>query len=341
MSPARSLVLASFAAPILALVSTAAGFGGVLLGGLASLPPSVPTMLAGSLAIGVTIVLVVASRSLLALLGRLVRVEDLARALGALLEEPQRVPVQDLPTEIERVLELAGERMRTDRALADDRAAALDKALGELAHDLIPTLRSLSRGILALSPGPSEIATAALADLLNLEQVSANRGLEHRLSQALFVARPEYLDLRGLVVAARAAIEPWLARRGVQFHETMPSLTVWVWADRRLIDRALTNLFHLAAKEAEQSVSVELTVNAGAFKLEVTANGSPDPAREHPRGATLQRRVTELALRTARWDLNLSDAPGAATVAGQLAGPPKASPDDSTRAPSGHDPRSS
>ncbi len=330
MSPARSLVLASFAAPILALVSTAAGFGGVLLGGLASLPPSVPTLLAASLAIGVTIMLVAASRSLLALLGRLVRVENLARALGALLEQPATVPAQDIPTEIERVLALAGERMRADRALAHDRAAALDRALDELTRDLIPTLRSLNRAILALSPGPSEVATAALADLLNLEQLSANRGLEHRLSQAVFVARPEYLDLRALVEAARAAIEPWIARRGVEFRETMPSLMVWVWTDRRLIDRALMNLIHMAAKEAEKSVSVVLTVDAGAFRLEVSADASPGPSREQPRGNALQRRVTELALRTARWDLKLSDDQCAATIAGQLVGPPKAAPDTSS-----------
>ena len=212
------------------------------------------------------------------------------------------------------------------------RSDALKTALlHAVSHDLRTPLASIKAGVSALRQAETAYTAEDRAELLaaieeeadRLERLVRNLLDASRLEAASLNSQREAQDLRELLRAVIARLQPLLAERRVEL--SIPDDLPLVACDYAQIDQALANLLENAARHTPPGTDVTVTVSAAEHcaLIAVTDHGPGVPAQDRARvfrpferGRTLGE-GTGLGLAIARGlveataaSLELDDAPG-------------------------------
>lgn len=230
----------------------------------------------------------------------------------------------------------------SERALLE-RQHALERHLGNVAHDLRTPLAGMQLQLEAIAQGRGDaqsLARDALQELSYLTALTENLRQAARLQEGVHpLAGDAQVDLGGVVRRVQARFAPLARIRGVQVLAAHPDEMVPVHCDPAMAEQVVANLVANAVKAVPDGghVAIGLEVERGRFELFVLDDGPGIPlsvrervGQRHNRGpqSLLDARhgtglglaiVTEICDQ-ADWRVSFQDAePGGTRI--ELAGP--------------------
>ena len=205
------------------------------------------------------------------------------------------VPVtrRDEIGELERAFNRAGEQVRADVAVIQEREAALRSVVSNTTHDVAVPLTVVQGHLSALQslmpsgcPAQDELR-GAIRETHYLAALLHNLGAAARLDRATPVIERRPLDLNALIARVVARHIPLAGTLDVELTFAVPEQPLQVSADITLLEQAASNLVHNAIHYNKPGGHVALileTVDGGhRFSLRVIDDGFGIPAEERAR----------------------------------------------------------
>jgi two-component system sensor histidine kinase BaeS len=221
------------------------------------------------------------------------RLRSLAAAARRVVDSGHRdaleVSGDDELAELARAFNATAQALRTQRAEASRRDAALREILVDATHDVILPLNALPGLLVDLGPG------AAIAEVQHIAGLLRNLAAAAALETAVGPARAA-VDLNALLVRAIVRAAGPARAAGVELVSAVPEDTLWIDGDALLLEQALANLLDnaVAYNRRGGSVGVVLTTRGrDEFSLRVEDDGPGVEPEELPR-------LTERRFRGAR-----------------------------------------
>jgi signal transduction histidine kinase len=235
----------------------------------------------------------------------------------------------ELDTALHR-LSTADARIRHDAQTLADKSTALQRHLGEVAHDVRTPLASLQLTLERLSDVATDESTRealaqALSECVSLSGITENLRLKSLVEDGLQPTRGPIDDLARVLERVVLRAQSLARRKGVTVELALPDEPVALVGDEVFLERCLTNLVDNAVRYGERDghVAVLVSVEAGAFVVTVRDDGPgvsadelarlgertfrADAARQRdPRGSGLGLAITGELCRRCGWALSFA-----------------------------------
>lgn len=215
----------------------------------------------------------------------LMRVQQITETAASIDQSnlSQRVPVNQRNDEITQLSVTFNRMLDRIEALVGQ----LHTVTGALAHDIKSPLTSL-RGKLELSLIQNEYGNwsepvASAVDELDQLTEFVNRYLDVSEAKANALRlRPELLEFRSLVETMVEIFLPSMSEKDITL-QLVGEGSFWIYADRTIMQRMLTNLFDNEVKHVPPHTAVKLTLTQeqNQMRFDVQDNGPGFPAEIH------------------------------------------------------------
>lgn len=234
------------------------------------------------------------------------RLQRLTAAVKTSADSTYRIPVPvtgpDEIGELERAFNRAGEQVKSQLAMIQERETALRSVISTTTHDVALPLTVVQGHLSALqarlpSDSPAqEGLRGAIRETHYLAALLHNLGAAARLDNAMPIVERRPLDLNELVARVVARHRPLAETLGVEIGAAVPEQVVSVDADVTLLEQAVSNLVHNAVhynKPGGHVAVILATTDEGRrFSIRVIDDGPGIPAEE-------RHHLTERAFRGA------------------------------------------
>jgi signal transduction histidine kinase len=224
-------------------------------------------------------------------------------------------------------LSLADVRIRHDARTLQEKSTALQRHLGDVAHDVRTPLAALQLTLEQLSDEAKDEATRerltqALSECVAVSNVTENLRLQSLMEDGLQPTIQHIDDLAGVLERIVLRAQSLARRKGVFVELAQPHEPVALDGDEIFLERCVTNLVDNAVRHGERDghVAVLTRVDAGAFVVTVRDDGPgvsvdelarlgertfrTDASRQRdPRGTGLGLAITGELCRRCGWSL--------------------------------------
>ncbi len=257
--------------------------------------------------------------------------EQAANALGAThgLSAALAPGDDELDTALHR-LRSADERIRRDAQTLSEQSTALQRHLGDVAHDVRTPLAALQLTLEHLSDDTKDEATLerltqALSECVSVSNLTENLRLQSLVEDGLTPTIKPIDDLGRLLERVVLRAQTLARRKGITVEFAQPDEPVALIGDEIFLERCATNLVENAVRygEREGHVAVLLSVDAHAFVVTVRDDGPgvsvdelarlgertfrADAARQRdPRGTGLGLAITAELCRRSGWTVSFA-----------------------------------
>ncbi len=235
----------------------------------------------------------------------------------------------ELDTALRR-LATADARIRRDAQTLAEQSTALQRHLGEVAHDVRTPLASLQLTLEHLSDAATDEPTRealarALSECVSVASITENLRLKSLVEDGLQPTLQPIDDLARVLERVVLRGQSLARRKGVTVELAQPDEPVAMLGDEVFLERCVTNLVDNAVRYAEREghVAVLVTVEDAAFVVTVRDDGPgvsveelarlgertfrADAARQRdPRGSGLGLAITGELCRRCGWSLSFA-----------------------------------
>jgi len=222
---------------------------------------------------------------------RIARLRESAASVGADAYRNEERDARDELGDVARSIDVAHHRIREDHDALVASRAALERFLGDIAHDLRTPLTSLRLALEELADAEldepaREALQAAFADAVYASSLAENLKLASRLEHRLDEGRPTTtMDLREVAdrVATREAV--FARRSGLELRAEVTGPPLLVDAHPVMVEQALSNVVQNAIIHGEGGglIEIRLQAEADGFLFEVLDDGPGVPPAVLPR----------------------------------------------------------
>lgn len=222
---------------------------------------------------------------------RIARVRTTAALVGSTEYVNEEREARDELGDVARSIHLAHERIRGDHDALEASRRALERFLGDVAHDLRTPLTSLRLALeelddAGLDDATREVLRAAFNDVVYASSLTENLKLASQLEHGT-EGLPKATELDLVALADRVALrEASFARRSrMQLTAELPDAPFVVEADPVLVEQAISNVVQNAIIHGEPGGRIELRLSCDGdgFRLEVLDDGPGVPPEALPR----------------------------------------------------------
>lgn len=227
-------------------------------------------------------------------------------------------------------LSAAEVRIRDDARTLQEQSTALQRHLGDVAHDVRTPLAALQLTLEQLSDEAKDDATRerlaqALSECVAVSNVTENLRLQSLVEDGLQPTIKPIEDLARVLERIVLRAQSLARRKGVTVELALPDEPIALEGDEIFLERCVSNLVDNAVRygEREGHVAVLLRVEAGAFVVTVRDDGPgvsadelaklgqrtfrADAARQRdPRGTGLGLAITGELCRRCGWSLSFA-----------------------------------
>jgi signal transduction histidine kinase len=221
------------------------------------------------------------------------RIDKLRHAAGAVgsLEgyASARDPASDELGDLSQSLDRAHARIRADADRLEERQRALERYLGDIAHDLKTPIASLQIALeqatkQSNNPQLSDLLKGSLNDVIYLDALTTNLRLACQLREGWNPAEG-HVELGETVDRIVARARYFAKNRGIALDAARPDVPVYAACHPTAVEQAVTNLVEnaIAYGDTGGHVAVLLEADTAGFTLVVADDGPGVPPAELPR----------------------------------------------------------
>jgi signal transduction histidine kinase len=221
------------------------------------------------------------------------RIGRLRRAAGAVGSPEGYVSAQDAGSDelsdLSTSLDRAHARIRADADRLEERQRALERYLGDIAHDLKTPIASLQIALEQATKQShnrdlSDLLKGSLNDVIYLDALTTNLRLACQLREGWNPAEG-VVDLGETVDRVVARARYFAKNRGMALEAARPDVPVFAACHPTAVEQAITNLVENAIAYGDPGghVAVVLEADRTSFSLVVTDDGPGVPPAEMPR----------------------------------------------------------
>jgi signal transduction histidine kinase len=223
---------------------------------------------------------------------RIGRLRSAASAVGSAVGyTPGADTAKDELGELSSSLDVAHARIRSDAERLEERQRALERYLGDIAHDLKTPIASLQMALehaanITRDPELSELLKSSVKDVIYLGALTDNLRLACQLREGWDPAAGDpSVDLGATVDRVMERTRYYAKNRGIAIEAARPDVPVLVRCQATAAEQAITNLVENAIAYGDPGghVAVVLEADRGEFVLGVADDGPGVLPAELPR----------------------------------------------------------